>query len=36
MSKKIAIVEDDLDQRENYSDALRSEGYEVTAYADKD
>ncbi len=36
MNRKIAIVEDDQDQRENYADALRSQGYEITTYADKE
>mgnify|MGYP003965640643 CR=1 FL=1 len=36
MNRKIAIVEDDPDQRENYTDALRREGYEITAYANKE
>lgn len=36
MNRKIAIVEDDPDQRENYTDALRNQGYEVTAYASKE
>lgn len=36
MNRKIAIVEDDADQRENYADALRSQGYEITAYASKE
>lgn len=35
MNRKIAIVEDDPDQRENYTDALRRQGYEITAYANK-
>ncbi len=35
MAKVIAIVEDDLDQRENYADVLSSHGYEVRCYADK-
>jgi len=35
MSRTIAIVEDDADQRENYSDALESQGYFVQAYANK-
>ena len=36
MNRKIAIVEDDPDQRENYTDALRRQGYEITAYANKE
>ena len=35
MSRTIAIVEDDSDQRENYSDALESQGYVVQTYANK-
>ena len=35
MAKVIAIVEDDLDQRENYADVLSSHGYEVRCYAGK-
>jgi two-component system OmpR family response regulator len=35
MSRNIAIVEDDADQRENYSDALIGQGYSVQAYANK-
>jgi two-component system OmpR family response regulator len=35
MSRNIAIVEDDADQRENYSDALSSQGYTVQTYANK-
>ena len=33
MSKKIAIVEDELAIRENYIDALRRHGYDVEGYA---
>jgi len=33
--KKIAIVEDDEDQRENYADALRQHGYEVMTFANR-
>ena len=36
MTKTIAIVEDDLDQRENYADVLTAHGYEVQLYAGKD
>ena len=36
MAKSIAIVEDDLDQRENYADVLVAHGYEVRLYAGKD
>ena len=35
MSKLIAIVEDDADQRSNYADAIVSKGYEVAAYASR-
>lgn len=35
MSHTIAIVEDDPHQRENYTDALRAQGYDVVAYANK-
>ena len=35
MSRTIAIVEDDADQRENYSDALLSQGYKVQTYGNK-
>ena len=35
MSRWIAIVEDDSSIRENYADALRKQGYEVTGYADR-
>jgi two-component system, OmpR family, response regulator len=33
MARRIAIVEDDPAIRENYADALRRQGYEVTPYA---
>lgn len=33
--KKIAIVEDDEDQRENYADALKQHGYEVSTYSNR-
>ena len=33
MAKKIAIVEDDPDQRSNYVDAITKKGYDVTAYS---
>ena len=36
MSKVIAIVEDDPDQRENYADVLLEHGYEVRLYSSKD
>ncbi len=35
MSRRIAIVEDDQALRDNYSDVLRRQGYEVAAYADR-
>ena len=35
MPKLIAIVEDDPDQRANYTDAIVGKGYEVTAYASR-
>lgn len=35
MSRHIAIVEDDADQRENFADALRANGYTVTTYANR-
>jgi two-component system OmpR family response regulator len=35
MSRQIAIVEDDLSIRENYADALRKQGYQVTGYANR-
>ena len=35
MSRTIAIVEDDPDQRDNYADALRNQGYSVQVYANK-
>lgn len=35
MNKKIAIVEDDEDQRENYADALKQHGYEVSTYSNR-
>ena len=36
MSKRIAIVEDEAAIRENYADVLRSQGYQVQTYADKE
>lgn len=33
--KRIAIVEDDVDQRENYADSLRNQGYEVETYENR-
>lgn len=35
MPKRIAIVEDDPDQRSNYIDAIVAKGYEVDAYASR-
>lgn len=35
MPKKIAIVEDDPDQRDNYADALNAHGYDVAVYANR-
>lgn len=35
MPRKVAIVEDDFDQRENYADALSQAGYEVSIYANR-
>jgi two-component system OmpR family response regulator len=35
MAKRIAIVEDDPDQRANYTDAITKKGYDVTAYASR-
>jgi two-component system OmpR family response regulator len=35
MIKKIAIVEDDEDQRENYADALKQHGYDVSTYSNR-
>jgi len=35
MAKKIAIVEDDPDQRSNYVDAITKKGYDVTAYSSR-
>ena len=35
MAKKIAIVEDDPDQRLNYSDAIAKKGYQVAAYSNR-
>ena len=36
MSKRIAIVEDDPDQRANYADAITKKGYKVNAYGSRD
>ena len=35
MSKRIAIVEDEAAIRENYADVLRSQGYQVQTYANR-
>lgn len=35
MAKRIAIVEDDADQRGNYVDAITKKGYDVTAYSSR-
>ena len=35
MPRKVAIVEDDFDQRENYRDALQKSGYEVATYKNR-
>jgi two-component system, OmpR family, response regulator len=35
MAKRIAIVEDDPDQRSNYVDAITKKGYDVTAYSSR-
>ena len=35
MSRTIAIVEDDADQRENYADALSAQGYQVKTYSNR-
>jgi len=35
MTRSIAIVEDDADQRENFADALAANGYSVTTYANR-
>jgi two-component system OmpR family response regulator len=35
MSRKIAIVEDDADQRENYADAMKMHGFDVTTYPNR-
>ncbi|PDH41459.1 MAG: DNA-binding response regulator [OM182 bacterium MED-G24] len=36
MAKRIAIVEDDPDQRSNYVDAITRKGYDVTAYSSRE
>ena len=35
MAKRIAIVEDEPDQRNNYVDAITKKGYDVTAYSNR-
>ena len=35
MAKRIAIVEDDPDQRANYADAISKKGYSVSAYGSR-
>lgn len=35
MSKRIALVEDDIDIRENYAAALKKQGYDVAVYGDR-
>ena len=35
MAKRIAIVEDDPDQRANYKDAITKKGYEVVAFSNR-
>ena len=35
MNEVIAIVEDDINQRQHYAEALRNADYEVIEYADK-
>ena len=36
MTKQVALVEDEAAIRENYSDALQKQGYEVRSYVDRD
>ena len=36
MAKQVALVEDEEAIRENYSDALKTQGYEVLSFSDKD
>ena len=36
MAKEIAIVEDETAIRENYTDALRRQGYKVSGYANRE
>ena len=35
MSRSIAIVEDDADQRDNYADALGANGFDVRTYGNR-
>jgi two-component system OmpR family response regulator len=35
MARRIAVIEDDPAIRENYSDVLRRQGYEVAAFANR-
>ena len=35
MARRVAIVEDDFDQRENYRDALQKSGYDVDIYRNR-
>jgi len=35
VARKVAIVEDDYDQRENYADALEKSGFDVSTYANR-
>ena len=35
MARRVAIVEDDFDQRENYRDALQKSGYDVDIYKNR-
>jgi two-component system OmpR family response regulator len=35
MSKRIAIVEDEMAIRENYADVLRKQGYDVQTYSNR-
>jgi len=35
MSRTIAIVEDDADQRDNYAHALQAQGYAIQQYANR-
>ena len=36
MAKRIVIVEDDPDQRNNYVDAITKKGYDVTAFSSRE